>query len=145
MHEKDCRRLSLVRLEDAQVLLSAKRFGAAYYVAGYSIELALKAVIATRFLANDIPDPNFVRHIHTHLSDNLIGLAGLRDELARRSAESQQFAGNWGVVKEWTPESRYEAIDQVAAEVLIRAIVHENEGILPWIRSFWTKEESKQV
>lgn len=144
MHERDCRRLSLVRLEDAQVLLNARRFAAAYYVGGYSVELALKAVIATRFRLNDIPDPNFVRQIYTHQPDTLIGLAGLRDSLLKRIQESRQFAGHWGVVKEWDPESRYEVIDQVAAEVLIRAIEDKKVGVLTWIKSFWTKDESKQ-
>jgi HEPN domain-containing protein len=42
---KDLRAIARARLRDAQVLLRAKRFDAAFYLCGYAIELALKARI----------------------------------------------------------------------------------------------------
>ncbi len=132
----------LVRLEDAQVLIHARRYAGACYLAGYAVELTLKAVIAQQFRAGDIPDPKFVREVYTHNLDALIGLADLREALRECIAGWLPFAGNWGVVKEWVPESRYDLIDQATAQIMIHAITTDGEGVLPWIRSYWTKAES---
>ena len=59
----DLEALATTRLEDAQILLQAQRASSAYYLAGYAIELALKACIAKSFLPNVIPDKAFVTEI----------------------------------------------------------------------------------
>ena len=44
---------------------------------------------------------------------------------------------NWGVVKDWTEESRYERKTQAEAQELIAAITDAAHGVLPWIRQRW--------
>jgi len=42
MNSSDFQKLSAIRLEEARVLLRNKQYAGAYYLAGYSIECALK-------------------------------------------------------------------------------------------------------
>lgn len=48
--KKDLKILSEVRLEEEQSLLANRYYSGAYYLAGYSVELALKACIAKLFI-----------------------------------------------------------------------------------------------
>ena len=47
MNRADFQRLADVRIDEAGVLLAAGRWSGAYYLAGYAVECALKACIAT--------------------------------------------------------------------------------------------------
>jgi HEPN domain-containing protein len=53
MNRADLQSLSNLRLADARALLSAGRFAAAYYLAGYAVECALKACIARAVQRNN--------------------------------------------------------------------------------------------
>jgi len=46
VNRADFQELAQIRLRDAEVLLENGRFDGAYYIAGYSVECALKACIA---------------------------------------------------------------------------------------------------
>lgn len=48
--------LAAEKLGGAKLLQNNDRFGNAYHLAGYAIELSLKAAIPSRFQANTIPD-----------------------------------------------------------------------------------------
>ena len=72
----DLETISSTRLEDARQLFRTERFSAAYYLAGYAVELGIKAGIAGVFQANAIPDKAFVTAIYPHKLDELLGLAG---------------------------------------------------------------------
>jgi hypothetical protein len=52
----DFQRLANDRIADARALLAAKRWSAAYYLAGYAVEAALKACIAKLMKAEEFPD-----------------------------------------------------------------------------------------
>ena len=58
------------------MLLQAGRYSAAYYLAGYAIELGIKARIASVFQADMIPEKSFVNAVYSHKLDDLVGLAG---------------------------------------------------------------------
>jgi HEPN domain-containing protein len=47
MHRNDLMRLSRLRIREARVLLEAGEFPGAYYLAGYAVECALKACVAS--------------------------------------------------------------------------------------------------
>ena len=53
LNRTDFQILAVERLEDAKALASLGRYAAAFYLAGYSIECALKACIAKRIQAGD--------------------------------------------------------------------------------------------
>lgn len=59
MNRAELQRLAQERISDARVLLDARRWPAAYYLAGYAVECALKACIAKLMKSEEYPDRNF--------------------------------------------------------------------------------------
>ncbi len=138
MHRSDFQRLAAVRIREARTLLGAGMFDGGYYLAGYSIECALKSCIAKRTRKNDFPDKDFVRDCYTHSLEALIKHAGLKPALEAESKRSKPFELNWAVVKDWTEESRYGApVPEAKARALLSAITAPRVGLLPWIRKRW--------
>ena len=84
------------KLADARFLLSDSRSSNAYYLAGYSVELVLKAVLSSRFQADTIPSRELVREIFTHDLSKLLGLANLRQNLADKKDADPEFWARWG-------------------------------------------------
>ncbi len=130
-------KLSIGKIDDAVLLANAGRWDNAYYLAGYAIELAFKACIARRFAAEAIPDKKFVLAVHSHNLKELAGLADLKGELQAREAADSQFAANWGIIGQWLPDTRYQASDDAAAQLLIEAIRDPDHGVLSWIQTYW--------
>lgn len=127
--------LADAKLSDAKFLLAHQRAGNAYYLAGYAIELLLKAVLATRFRANTIPSKELVRDIFTHDLSRLLNLADLRRNLAERQDEDPEFRARWEIVLTWTEASRYETVDEKRATELIEAIDEPRHGVLQWLKT----------
>lgn len=125
------------KLHDSLLLLENRRAGNAYYLAGYCVELGLKAVIASQISADTIPERAILTGVLTHEFDKLIGLAGLRDELRATQKDDAEFAANWGIAARWTPESRYRNIILIEAQYLVQAIADRDHGVLQWIRQYW--------
>lgn len=134
---KELQRLSDAKIADAALLFHNQRWANAFYLAGYALELGLKACAARQFVAEAIPDKKFVNSLHTHRFDDLVGLAGLRSELRSKQDQDSAFAANWGIAAEWTPEARYETNDKSSAHFLINALADTEHGVLPWIRLHW--------
>ncbi len=133
----DLRAVAQAKLDDAVLLLRHGRHSNAYYLAGYAIEIGLKACIAAQFTAETIPDKNFVNDIFRHDLRKLVGLAGLTSELKRQQDADDVFSANWTTVCEWLPEARYQSIDPTTSQFMITAVVHERSGVLPWIKQHW--------
>ena len=133
----DLQAVAQSKIDDAQYLLANKSYSNAFYLAGYAVEIGLKACIAKQFFADAIPDKKFVMDIHVHDLRRLIGLAGLTAELRTKEATSRQFSLNWALVTEWTPEVRYGAVDAMTARVMLLAITDTTDGVLPWIKTVW--------
>ena len=130
--------LSEQHLGDAQVLLDQERWPGAYYLAGYSVECALKACIAKLTRVHDFPDRDFARDIYTHKLAILVGLAELDKARIEKCKASPTFDLHWRRVKFWSEESRYDTFNgQPEARDLIRAISDNQEGVLPWIKLHW--------
>ena len=65
MDRTQFQQLAELRREDAETLLAASRWGAAYYLLGYSIECALKACVAKQFRLHEVPDKKLVNSFYT--------------------------------------------------------------------------------
>lgn len=115
-----------------------KRRGGAYYLAGYAVELALKACIIKRLMATDaFPGRDFSRDCYTHDLEKLVTLAGLRVAFdAARGADSS-FSDNWLRVKDWSEEKRYHVSSEAEAKELIQAIDAATHGVLTWVKTRW--------
>jgi HEPN domain-containing protein len=69
MTRSELQQLAQDRLDDAQALLAAQRWTAAYYLAGYAVECGLKSCIITYLSANlDVifKQRDFSRNCWTH-------------------------------------------------------------------------------
>lgn len=136
MNRTDLQRLSNARIREAKVLFHAGEFSGAYYLAGYSIECALKACFARKVMRYDFPDKN-VRNIFTHALPELAVRAELKDQLLDARQSNQNFAGSWDVVCRWTEESRYSTWTKADAKEILDAIAHRKDGVMPWIKRYW--------
>jgi hypothetical protein len=133
----DLQKLGEAKLLDAIFLSEHDRFSNAYYLAGYAIELAIKACIARQFRAETIPDPKLVQKLYIHDLTQLIGLAGLAAPLRDRLAGDRLFAANWSTVSEWSEASRYEMVDKYSCQLMIDAIRDDKNGVLQRLKQHW--------
>ena len=101
LHRDRLVELANAKLDDARYLLAARRSDNAYYLAGYAVELLLKAVLASRFQADTIPNRELVKDIFTHDLNKLLNLADLRRDLAGKQDSDPQFRGRWEIVLKW--------------------------------------------
>lgn len=137
MTKGDLERLAETRIEDAKFLLEAGKASSAYYLAGYSVELALKVCISKQMQSAVIPDKAFINAIYTHRLENLLGLAGLESQFSADSRVNPQPGKYWTTVVEWDEQSRYEFWDTFSAGSLIAAIDDPVNGVLQWVKKHW--------
>jgi hypothetical protein len=131
--------LADIRISEASALvaLAPSRSDGAYYLAGYAIELALKACIARTVNQHDWPEKQYVADCHTHDLLALVRLAGLEMARAADSRANPALGQNWNVAKDWSERSRYQRHSQAKAQRLIDAITDAANGVLPWIKARW--------
>jgi hypothetical protein len=138
MNRQDLQRLSRLRLREATILFKANSPSGAFYLAGYSIECALKACIAKQVRRYDFPDKGTVEKSWKHDLRELVRTAGLEAELDDEISNNPQFSANWATVKDWTERSRYlDSKTMIDARDMIRAISAPANGVLKWIKQRW--------
>lgn len=125
------------KILDARLLLQNNRFSNAYYLAGYAVELALKACVSRQFQTDVIPEKSLATAIWVHDLPKLVSLAGLQPALATRSAMDLPFRTNWGIVSQWGPDARYGQTTPQNATDLLDAVDDAQAGVLPWIKLYW--------
>jgi hypothetical protein len=103
----ELRRVARERLKDAAALLSANRYDGAVYLAGYVIELALKARICRTLKWKGFPETRSefqdYQSFRVHDLDVLLRLSGLEPRVKAK------YVAEWSVAAEWNPEARYKA------------------------------------
>lgn len=124
----DLHRLALERLDDGRTLLAAGRPAGAVYVAGYAIELTLKARICrvlgwTGFPGTASAFPSQLRSFQTHDLEVLLILSG-----ADADVKSRHFA-DWSLVRTWKPDMRYSTGVRAVADPV--AFLEAVERLLP--------------
>ncbi len=108
------RAIARARLRDAQALLRARRFDGAYYLAGYAVEIALKARICRTLRWRGFPETSKeftgLYSLRTHDLEMLLRFSGVEGKVqATRKKE-------WSVAVKWNPEKRYQAVGQSARQ-----------------------------
>jgi hypothetical protein len=126
------RELAVLRLAEAELLLAHGLWSGAYYLAGYSLECALKAKIASSFRENEIPELRRVQKIYSHDLISLLDIAGLKDELEAEMEAHAELRKSWTVATEWSEQARYQIWTQQAASAIIEA-VRSDQGLLQWL------------
>lgn len=149
----DIRRIADQRLLEAKILVDSPlstSYEGAYYLAGYCVELHLKAKICERlelpdlFLDAESSANNQASFSHSqigkffklHELSKLLLLSGLSQRLDREVITNPDLVANWSVIKGWKETKRYSSpglISKSAAKSLIDAIENTQNGFLQWI------------
>jgi len=119
--------------------LTARRASAAFYLAGYAVECALKAYIAKSTSQHEFPpSPEFVReYVWTHNLRRLLAGAGLDQKLRNDAPPDSALDANWAIALLWSEAARYQTITLEQAQDLYAAITDPNHGVLAWIHQSW--------
>jgi hypothetical protein len=142
MNRPQLQKLAKMRLEDAQALIQASRWSAAYYLAGYAVECGLKSCVLKHIDTTGaiFADADYLKSIArcwTHNFVELLGLAGLVAEHGRASGANPTFRTFWAVAKDWKETSRYDEKTEQQARALYDAITHNPDGVFLWIQQRW--------
>ena len=143
MNRLEFQALSNERLEEADILLASGKPSGAYYMAGYSVEMALKSCILLHIEKTGIifEDRKYASECFTHDFNTLLDKANLKTEynILRNSQDPDevQLAANWLVVTKWNESSRYQTHLQSEAKAMIDAISHHETGVLTWLKKYW--------
>jgi hypothetical protein len=133
---KDFQRLADLRVREATALLRTRNPIGCYYLGGYAVECALKACIAKMARRHEFPlKADYVRRLYTHNLEELLRLANLERQLENDMLGNVALARNWGVVRTWNEESRYQSSGLNGRDLL--AAVTGLDGVLPWIKQRW--------
>ena len=101
--------VSLTRRREAKFLLDNKLYDGAFYLAGYSIECALKACIAKKTKRYDFPNLELARDSWKHDLKTLFKTAGLWTDFENDMKNNKALEVNWSTVKDWRVDSRYDS------------------------------------
>ena len=114
------------RLEEAKALLDLGRWSGAYYLAGYAVELAIKACIIKKLMATDaFPDKEFSKNCYTHDLLKLVKLADLNQALDDTRMADLSLGKNWDLAKDWSELKRYHLITEFEAKMLFNAVAED--------------------
>ncbi len=111
--------LAYTKLSDAEYLLAGDRFDSAYYLAGYAIELLLKARVCKTLGIPDFFDfdnterkklknESVIMKIYkVHDYVQLLILSGIYTEFNDELEANELFMFHWSSVVKWNESSRY--------------------------------------
>ncbi len=109
----DIRTLADWRYEEAENLSKIGYHDGAFYLAGYAVELCLKAKICetlgvTDFYSFHVPRSDLSKTFLIHNLGRLILLSGLYAKFEAEKANGPIFKGHWDRVNSWSEKSRYD-------------------------------------
>jgi HEPN domain-containing protein len=128
-----CKKLACMRIEEAKILYENKHYSGAYYLAGYAIELGLKAFFCKKVKKYTFPDKQATNNVYTHDLNNLRKACGLKEEFDKDTRKDSSLVKNWELVKDWNEKSRYSQNKKLDSKDLINSV----EVILKWIQTKW--------
>jgi hypothetical protein len=144
MTRKEFQDIALLRLKDAEALFKQNQYDGCCYLAGYVIELALKAAICKNMHTDDFFDAvktETARAFKIHNLKELIILAGLSHRYKDLPVTNPVLAQHWIFVTDgikWSEQLRYQSgFTQAESQKLLEAINHPQNGILKWIKKYW--------
>jgi HEPN domain-containing protein len=144
MIRQEFKRLALLRLKEADSLLSQNHYDGSCYLAGYCLEMALKAAICRRMEKDDFFDilkNETARAFKIHNLGELIILAGLQKRYEDLRITNPILENNWYFVKDrirWSEQLRYQTgFSKTEAEGMLKAINDPQNGILKWLKKYW--------
>ena len=138
MNRTDLQILAEIRVADAEALIEAGRWAAAYYLVGYAVECGLKACAARRIREHDVPEESFINDFYTHRFEELLLISGYTSVFLQRKKQDPRFRENWEKLGDWKETLRYNpAVTESAARRLVEAVSDPLYGVLPWLKTLW--------
>jgi len=143
VNRTELQRLAAERLDDARIPFGKGKWSAAYYLAGYAIECALKSCVlkhldTTGFIFKDRDGlKGLEKKYWIHDLEGLVGLAGLVADFGAARGNNPVLESYWAATKDWDELSRYEERTEPQARDLLEAIGHDQDGVLKWLQSRW--------
>jgi HEPN domain-containing protein len=138
MTRKDIQKLSRLRLQEADALYRAQLYDGCVYLAGYAVELALKARICRVLRVNEYPSGDLGKAFRVHSLDQLKVLAGLSPDIDVR--KNKELFDNWSKAVAWNPEQRYESpgkYSAVEARAILDSLTGKPNGVFTWLLKRW--------
>jgi len=138
LHRSDLKQLSMLRQKEAGLLLRENHFPGAFYLAGLSVECALKACIAKRTRAGSFPDKSLAMKVFVHDLSALLLHTGFKTNFEQDLIVDIQLNDNWLIVRSWDIDRRYDTqITETEAREMFSACTSYKHGVLPWFRKRW--------
>ena len=144
MTSLEFKQLTQMRLKEANILCDNKMYDGSCYLAGYCIELALKAAICKRMGTPEFfrtIRPETARAFKIHNIEELVTLAGLYTQFNVLINTNIDFSYNWSFIKttiNWSEQLRYQVgKNQIETQSMLLALTDPQNGILPWIKKHW--------
>ncbi len=115
----DIKSLALEKFKDAECLASNGRFDSAYYFAGYTVELLLKAKVCKNLGIEDFfdfnnPHKKKIKHdgslykpFRVHDLEQLLVLSGVYMEFENELASNIHLKTAWSIIEQWNENTRY--------------------------------------
>lgn len=150
---EEIKQLANLRLAEARILLDAGKYDGAFYLAGYSVELMLKAKICEHLRIDNLFDKQgcnllgiseLRKVVETHNINLLLLFSGLEQKFRIAKATNVKlqeaynfFTASTGEKTDWNEQVRYLPINS-KTEHDVREFIglledHDKEGLLKWI------------
>jgi len=161
---EEIKRLAFERLQEAVILCDNGKYDGAFYLAGYSIELMLKAKVCEQWDIPSLFDENYQTHgisevrraIKTHDIAVLLIFSGLKAKFDLAKSINKELMGLNTLLFTtsgrclWNEQVRYQVPGSQSPENVIAfiAFLQHEEGLLQWInKNYWlsSKALSKPV
>lgn len=143
--------LAYARLEEAEILCNAGKYDGAFYLAGYSAELMLKAKICEHFRIDNLFDKqactiqgisDLRKVVETHDINLLLVFSGLEEKFREAKVRNVKlrksyrfFTASTGDKTDWNEQVRYLPINSKTENEVKEfiSLLRDEEGLLKWI------------
>jgi len=141
----DIKKLAREKFTDAECLFINGRFNSAYYLAGYCIELLIKAKICQTLGIEDFfdfsnPDKtrlknegSLLKPFKVHDLEQLLILSGIYSNLLNKTKTDAQLNAAWSEIVRWNENTRYEMVRTEGETMNLLTSVKKFEA---WIKNF---------
>jgi len=133
--------VSRARIRDARRLFNSRSYDGALYICGYSVEIALKAIVC-KALGGEIESKSHVpstseefQNIAKLKTHNLEELLDQVPALIKTDIKSKYFA-EWSTILKWNPGMRYAPIKKAKVREEANETIRSAEKVL---RYLWRK------